>query len=386
MGRETRGREGERKRKRERETTNLEGEGERWTRGWKGGDGGATTRLRAADGYREVRGGGEYVDSPEGRGVIEATSLEGRAGEGRQRIGSRGKLAAGNSRLDSTRLNSPVLLLLVLSLFRSHRRSPFSPSLATRNVYWCIGARFKPLRAVLRVHTDVCIQGGAFSHDPPRHPDVSVSSSDHRSREISPIFVCLVEFFTSVDRSHPHASESHTYENGEMRFARFHFVINLSNDRRRYFASCRSFNLFFLFLIVEKFKVNLLSFIRREKIGNAITRRQMSVRCYSTIVWFVRAVAKRQSTRDFGRGFLLQLLFAWLTIASPWYVSLDVGNRYAHHTHTHTHVLQKWHESNIFLYSFFFQEKRKIEDTYWQKEYHSWVRANYFKLQDTSAI
>lgn len=42
----------------------------------------ATTRLRAADGYREVRGGGEYVDSPEGRGVIEATGLEGRAGEG----------------------------------------------------------------------------------------------------------------------------------------------------------------------------------------------------------------------------------------------------------------------------------------------------------------
>ena len=217
MGRETRGREGERKRKRERETTNPEGEGERWTRGWKGGDGGATTRLRAADGYREVRGGGEYVDSPEGRGVIEATSLEGRAGEGRQRIGSRGKLAAGNSRLDSTRLNSPVLLLLVLSLFRSHRRSPFSPSLANtqRVLVYRSTIQAPPCRSSCthrRVYTGWCLF--ARSTASPRRFNVVQRSSFPRNLAN----LCLSRGIFHLRRSFTptRVGIAHTYENGEM--------------------------------------------------------------------------------------------------------------------------------------------------------------------------
>lgn len=94
----------------------------------------------------------------------------GEPGKGRQRIGSRGKLAAGNSRLDSTRLNSPFFFF---SFFLSSALSGTLFSVSRERTA-CIGVSAHDsspsVHVLLRVvHTDVCIQGGAFSHDVPRH-------------------------------------------------------------------------------------------------------------------------------------------------------------------------------------------------------------------------
>lgn len=90
--------------------------------------------------------------------MIEATRLEGCSRRGAAKDRGRGKLAAGNSRLDSTQLRSSSSrsFSLCFSL------APFLRLSQTYDVYWCIGTRFKPLCAAPRVDTDACIRGGVF--------------------------------------------------------------------------------------------------------------------------------------------------------------------------------------------------------------------------------
>lgn len=167
----------------------------------------------------------------------------GEPGKGRQRIGSRGKLAAGNSRLDSTRFNSPFFFFwfflssaLTATLFsvsrertactlvyrRTTQAPPRRSSCTHRRVYtgWCLFAR--------------CTASRTFHS----------RSSDHRSREISSIFCSSRGIF--------HLRENRTYENRKTRFVRFSFSdVTRVNFDLFFLPNCREMHR-------DKFKVNLL--------------------------------------------------------------------------------------------------------------------------------